>query len=360
MNFTPFYYHIQELIVQDDDQAIKEIWADPLKKEEFKSYGEDFMHCTYPNSFKCLYFLMNEINLRYNIHSVLSDAMQDNNVEWFEFFFKNFSHIIANITDKQSISSQIINKNIFTMSLSVNHQELLQSSLEIWDIVFKYPQCKIFSIIKLVDEIFYKKDYFKLFLVEKLSQKHNLDLSLKEIISKAFFANKLDIVDYFFSKYLPKFDNNELNDLANTVGLTSNVAIFNYFTQHFLPFKNFTNKQISLVFNTGILIGKTALTQHLKELYDIDFYPLDKFLKSEFIANRRTIWEDNNDNSLTSLSLLTNVNNLFNLFSWNKNELTKELSSYDEISLLFSKVQLNNRLHNNLKQKKLSNSKNKI
>lgn len=360
MNFTPFYYHVQELIAQDDYKAIKEIWSDPSKKEDFKSYHEEFMHCTYPNSFKCLYFLMTEVNLRYDIHSAISHAMKDNNVEWLEFFLETLSHSLESSTDKQSISSQILSKNIFVMSLNFDYENLLKSSSEIWDVVFKYSKSQIFSIFMLVNEIFDNKDYSQLSLIEEFSHKYSLDLPIKEIISKAFSAQDLGIVEHFVSKYSPQFDQHNLSDLANTVGLTSNVNIFNYFTQHFLPFENFTNEQISLVFNSGLLIGKTALTQHLKEVYDIDFYPLDEKLKKEFISSRSTMWEDNNDHLTTTLSLLNNINNLFNRFSWDKNELAKEMSSYSEISQLFSKVQLNNRLLDNLEPKKSSSIKGKI
>lgn len=90
MNFTPFYYHVQDLIIKDDDKSIKKIFEDIEQQEEFKSYYEDFIHCTYPNSFKCLYYLMNEVHLRYDIHSIFTHAIKDNNIEWLDFFFEKF------------------------------------------------------------------------------------------------------------------------------------------------------------------------------------------------------------------------------------------------------------------------------
>lgn len=374
MNFTPFYYHVQDLIIKDDDKSIKKIFEDIEQQEEFKSYYEDFIHCTYPNSFKCLYYLMNEVHLRYDIHSIFTHAIKDNNIEWLDFFFEKFYSDMGNISNKTSnISSKtsntsvtlfdhakILAKNIFSMSMNFDYETLVNASPEMWDIMFKHYPCEIFKPHLLLNTVFDNEAYSKVYLLEELCHKYTIELPLKDILSKAFYAHDLDMAEYFISKYHPSFDKDDLTDLVSTIGLSGKPEVFQFFNQHFLPFEDFNTEQISLVFNSGLLTGKTQLTQYLKEHHYIDFYPSDKNLNNYFVQSRSTIWEDNNEQSSSSLLLLHNVNQLFDMFLWDKTTLQKEISSFTEISRLFSNLQLNNKLHDNLQQRDISSPKLKL
>lgn len=360
MSLSPFYYHVQDLIVQDDDKAIKKIFEDPAQKEEFKSYYDDFMHCTYPNSFKCLYYLMNEVHLRYDIHSLFTHAINDNNTEWLNFFFETFQENMSVVGEKKINHGAILAKNIFTMSINFDYESFMTASPEMWHVVFKNHKCEIFQPHLLLNTIFESEDLSNVYVLEALCQQYQLDMPLKDIISKAFFAHELNMAEYFISKYSLNFDKDDLTDLINTVGLSGNVDVFKIFTDHLLPFEEFNHEQISFVFNSGLLIGKTQLTQYLKEQYGIDFYPDDTSLRKQFIAVRSTIWEDNDETSSTSAKLLDHVNSLFDLFLWDKNELKKEIYAYPQISQLLSKLHLHNKLQHNLEAKNKPSIKSKI
>jgi len=72
------------------------------------------------------------------------------------------------------------------------------------------------------------------------------------------------------------------------------------------------------------------------------------------------MWEDSDQNSPSSLSLLQNVNTLFNTYQWDKEELIKELKPFGELSQLFAKITLNEKLQSKLETKNLSILKGKI
>lgn len=359
MNFSPFYYQVQEIIKNDDDKALRNIFNDLEQRDEFNSYHEDFLHCTYPDSFKCLYFLMNDMNRRYNVHSVLYHCFKNNNEKWLTLFLDTFQKKKEELKSDQMASS-ILDKNLFTMRMDLDYVALLDANKEVWNTMFAHHELELFKPHMLVNEIFDLKQYSKVYLFEELCQKHNIELPLKEILQKSFQENELDIAEYFLEKYQPAFNKEDTTDILNFVGLTGNVDNFKFFTQHFLNFNDFNIDQLSLAFNAGFIVKKTDITSYLKENHSIDFYPLDNKLRDNFIATRNTMWEDNDENSPSSLSLLQNVNHLFNVYQWDKDKLIKELKPFTELSQLFTKISLNEKLQSKLENKNLSTMKGKI
>lgn len=353
MIFSPLYYQVQELIKKDDDKAIIAIYNNPELKEEFISYHEDFLHCTYPNSFKCLYFLMNDIHRRYNVHSVFSHSFKDNNTEWLTFFFDNYQKKMNEETKTDSIAFQIIQKNTLSMSINVDYESLVNSSPEVWDIMFKYDKCNIFKPHMLLDKIFdFEKDNLsKVYLFEEQCLQHKLEIGIKNILSKAFFSAELDICEYFLEKYPTQFSKNDQTDLINMVGLSNSKEVLQFFTQHILPFEDFNLEQISLVFHGGLLLRKTELMDYMKTTYNIDFYPDDEKLKQQFVATRHTMWDDNNYKISDTMTLLQGTYALFQKHNWNIEELKKETQYHDEISKLLSQIELNDKLNSRLEVK---------
>lgn len=359
MNFSPFYYQVQEIIKNDDDSSLRNILSDETKRTEFNSYYEDFLHCTYPHSFKCLYLLMNDMTKRYNIHSVLSHCFKNNNEKWLILFFDTFQKKKEE-NKSDSLACSILNKNIFAMSIDLDYSSLLNSNEKIWEIMFSHCKLDLFKPHLLTNEIFDDEQYSKVYLLEKLCHKYNLELPIKNILQKCFEKNELDIAEYFLQKYSPNFDDDDTTDLLNFVSLTGNPDIFKFFTQHFLDFNDFNQDKIALAFNAGFIVNKVELSQYLKEKHHIDFYPVDEKLKKEFIEMRNTMWEDNDVNSPFSLSLLTNINHLFNIYQWSKEDLIKELKPFNELSQLFSKISLNEKLQSKLENKHTSHTRGKI
>lgn len=359
MNFSPFYYQVQDIIKKDDDKALRNIFNDLNQRDEFNSYHEDFLHCTYPDSFKCLYFLMNDMNRRYNVHSVLYYCFQNNNEKWLTLFLETLQKKKEEFKS-DSIAASILDKNLFVMRMDIDYVALLNSNSEVWNTMFSHHNLELFKPHMLLNEIFDLKQYSKVYLFEELCHTHNFELPIKDILQKSFQENELDIAEYFLEKYQPVFSKEDIADIINVVGLTGNVDNFKFFTQHFLNFHDFNIEQISLVFNAGLIVNKTDIVSYLKEQYSIDFYPLDNKLKSNFLANRHTMWEDNDENSPSSLELLQNVNHLFNIYKWDKEELIKELQPFTELSQLFTKISLNEKLQSKLENKNLSTMKGKI
>lgn len=359
MNFSPFYYQVQEIIKNDDDKALKKIFNDLEKREEFYSYHEDFLHCTYPDSFKCLYFLMNDMNRRYNVHSVLQHCFKNNNEKWLTLFLETLDKKIKENKSDQA-ATFILSKNIMVMNMNFDYLSLLNSNKEIWDILFSHENIGLFKPHMLVNEIFDNEQHSKIYLFHELCQKYNIELPIKNIFQKSFQENILDIIEYFLEKYHSVFNQEDTTDLLNSVGLTGNVDNFKFFIKHFLDFNDFNHEQISLAFNSGFIVNKTDIIAYLKEKYSIDFYPFEQKLRSNFIAIRHTMWEDNNENSPSSLLLLQNINHLFTVYQWDKTELVKELKPFGELSQLFEKIILNEKLQSKLESKNLSTMKGKI
>lgn len=359
MNFSPFYYQVQEIIRNDDDKALRNIFNDLEQREEFNSYHEDFLHCTYPNSFKCLYFLMNDMNRRYNVHSILSHCFKNNNDKWLTLFLETLQKKKEELKSDQTASS-ILDKNVFTMKIDLDYSCLLNSNQDVWDTMFSHHSLELFKPHVLVNEIFENDQYSKIYLIEELCNKHNFELPIIDILSKAFSYQQLDIVEYFLEKYQPQLNSDEKTDLLNMVGLSGSKENFQYFTQHFLSFEEFNKEQLGLVFNAGLLTGKLEIIKHLKENFSIDFYPLDSELKKEFIQIRHTMWEDNDENSSSTLSLIKNVQELFDLYQWNKAELKEEVRDFEELSALLSKFMLNEKLNKSLEAKNIHGNKAKI
>lgn len=360
MNFTPFYYHVQELIKDDNDIELLNIIKNPESKQDFNDYYEDFLHCTYPNRFKCLYVLMNQVNKRYNLHSVFSHCFKDNNIEWLGLFFDILEKKKNQFTTKDSIDYNIIHNNLFSMSRDIDYFHLCNSSEQMWDLMFKHESCDLFKPHMLVAEIFEQNCVEKLETIDTLCQKYNVKLPISNIISNAFAYNHIDIVDHYLQKYQPTFDHHDTTNLLNTVALHGNKVSFQYFVQHFLSFEDFNVEQISLSFNAGLIVNNTEILSYVKDTYNIDFYPQDKILKSNFIKVRHTMWEDNNENIPSTLELVKSVNNLFELYGWDKNELMEEIKNFSEIKKLFDNLTLHNKLQEKLSVKKISSVKGKI
>lgn len=374
MNFSPFFYKVQSYIKHDNDIELLKIIKSPDSevKEEFHSYYEDLLHCTYPNRFKCLYVLLNEVNKRYNLHSVFSQCFKDNNLEWLGLFLetlqkkKNQYWEILNgngngqYTDKLRSNYLIMSNNLLSMSRDIDYFHLLNSSEPIWELMFKHNNCELFKPHMLVAEIFEQNKLEKLNTIDVLCEKYKVELPIKNIISNAFAFEHLDIVEHYLQKYQPSFDNNDTTDLLNTVALHGNKELFQYFVQHFLSFEEFSVEQISLSFNSGLIVNKTDILSYLKDNHNIDFYPQDKNLKKDFIKVRYTMWDDNDENTPATLELLKNINNLFDLYHWNKQELIEEIQNFSEIKKLFDNILLNSKLNSKLSVKNISSQKGKI
>lgn len=364
MNFSPFYYHVQDLIAKDNDKAIREIFNNPEQKEEFKSYYEDFIHCTYPNSFKCLYFLMNDVVLRYDAHSLFFHSFKDNNTEWLTFFFDNYQKLVEHKKDNAFTVSDFFKRqleiNTLTMSINLDYNQLLTSSQEIWDIMFKYENCNIFKHNMLLNEMFNNDDISKISDFENLCLKYSIEVPVKDIVNKSLYSGNIDLAEFFLNKYQPQFSNADLTDLINMVGLSDNITVFQFFNQHILPLEEFNSEQKSLVFNGGLLLRNSILMDYLKTTYNIDFYPTNKVLKDFFISSRKTMWEDNNEKCSLTMDFLQDIHSLFKKHNWNIEELKKELEYHDEISKIFSQIELNDKLNLRLNHKNISNHKAKI
>lgn len=360
MNFTPFYYHVQELIKNDNDIELLNIIKNPELKQDFNDYYEDFLHCTYPNRFKCLYVLMNQVNKRYNLHSVFSHCFKDNNIEWLGLFFEILEKKKNQFTTKDSTDYNIINNNLFSMSMDIDYFHLSNSSEKIWELMFKHNNLNLFRPHMLVSEMFEHNHLDKLSLLDTLCYQYNVELPIKTIISNAFAFNHLEIVEHYLQKYQPQFDTDDTTDLLNSIALHGNKELFQYFIKHFLILEEFNVEQISLSFNAGLIVNNTEILSYVKDTYNIDFYPQDKILRSNFIKVRHTMWEDNNENIPSTLELVKSVNNLFELYGWDKNELMEEIKHFSEIKKLFDNLTLHNKLQEKLSVKKISSVKGKI
>lgn len=360
MNFSPFFYTVQSYIKDDNDIELLNIIKNPELKEDFHSYYEDFLHCTYPKSFKCLYVLMNQVNKRYNLHSVFSQCFKDNNLEWLSLFLDTLEKKKNQFTIQNSIDYTIIRNNLFSMSRDIDYFHLHNSSEQIWDLMFKHNNCDLFKPHMLVAEIFEQNKLDKLETLEILCEKYSVELPIKNIISNAFAFEQLELVEHYLHKYQPQFDKDDTTDLLNTVALHGNKVSFQYFTQHFLSFEDFNIEQISLSFNAGLIVNKTDILSYLKETYNIDFYPENKKLHNDFIKVRYTMWDDNNENTPATLELVKNVNSLFDVYKWNKTQLIEEIQHFSDIKKMFDNLLLHNKLHSKLNIKNISSTKGKI
>lgn len=347
MNFTPFFYEVSSHIKNDNDIELLRIMHNPECQEDFYSYYEEFLHCTYPHSLKCLYVLMNDVNKRYNVHSIFSQCFKKNNVEWLSLFLDTLYKKQQQF-EKDSIEHHIIERNVFNMAMDMDYCNLVHSSPDILNLVFKYYDSNLFRINKLVSEIFPENMLEKLDLIDTLCLEYNVKFPIKEIFTNAFIFKQLNIIEYYFQKYQPHFSLNETTDLLNTVALHGDLTNFKYFVQHFLDFNDFNKEQTSLAFNSGLITNKTDILSYLKDNYNIDFYPQDKQLQIEFRKIRKTMWQDNNENTHDTLSLLQNINNLFDRYKWDKFKLIEEIQYFPEIKRLFDNVLLTNKIQEEL------------
>lgn len=362
MNFSPFFYTVQTYIKEDNDIELLKIikTTDSDIKEEFHSYYEDFLHCTYPNSFKCLYVLMNEVNKRYNLHSVFSQCFKDNNIEWLSLFLETLEKKKNQYTNNNSTDYKIMSNNLLSMSRDIDYFHLLNSSPKIWELIFKHKDLDLLISHMLVAEIFEQNCLDKLETFDTLCEKYNVTLPIKNIMYNAFAYNNVELVQHYLQKYQPTFDNTDTTDLLTNVSLYGNQESFQYFLQHFLSFEDFSTSQISLAFNACLVVNKTEILTYLKDTYNIDFYPKNENLKKEFLKVRYTMWDDNDEKTPDTLELLKNINNLFNLYGWDKSQLKEEVKDFCEITKMLDNVLLNNKLNSKLMVKNIVIHKGKI
>jgi len=308
MHFSPLYYEVQSIIQNDNLKLLKKIFDDKNKESELRDYFEDFLHCTYPKSFKSLHFLM-QMNKRYNIHSAFYSAFKDNNIEWIEAYLSTLT--IKKINNTDSTVQDIILKNSMNLEINLDYESFINSSKDIWDTCFKYNN--MLNILKphmVLNAIFDEKapQLDKVYLLLELCDKYEIKFPIKECISKCLFYNELELADDLLKRFSPSFNQDDTTDLINSVGLSSHVESFIFFNDKILPLSDFNSEQQALIFNGGFVCQRTELASFLIKEHNYQFYPDDLNLKNLFISHRNTMWEDNEDtHQLTFLNELLTI-----------------------------------------------------
>lgn len=356
MHFSPLYYEVQSIIQNDNIKLLKKIFDDKNKESELRDYFEDFLHCTYPKSFKSLHFLM-QMNKRYSIHSAFSSAFKDDNIEWIDSYLSTLSTKKINNTDYTS--QDIISKNSMVAEINFDYDSFINSSKDIWDIFFKYNNMlNLFKPHMVLNAIFDvdNPQLDKVYLLLELCDKNKIEFPIKECISKCFFHNELELADDLLKRLSPSFNQDDTTDLINSVGLSSNIDCFNFLNDKIFPLSEFNPEQKALIFNGGFVCQKTELSLFLIKNHNFKFYPDEISLKNLFIAHRNTMWEDNEySNQLEFL------NDLLPLIPHeNLNDLVKEVDSFPNAKKTLNSILLNNKLSSSLNENLNQSKKNKI
>lgn len=274
MNFSPLFYQVQDFIKKDNIIEFENLFNDLQKITELNSYYEDFIHCTYPNSFKCLKFLIENFSMQYDVHSVLTQSFKDNNTLWVKKYL-DFFKIQYNITQKDNLKNYNNSlRIIINININFDYNSLYKSSKEMWNILFQYKDIRFFKSEMLLREILDNKNWDKLSWLEELCEKNKVNFPLKDLFTSLFSQKNIEKSQYYFNKYKPKFNTSEIDDLIESVGLYANKKIFKFFTDNILPFNHFSNKNISACFNMGLDNSNTLFIQYLKNYHSIDFYQM--------------------------------------------------------------------------------------
>jgi hypothetical protein len=370
MNFTPLFHNVQLAIKNDNHILLKEIYNNAVNENtldlnDFNSFYSEFLLITsHYNSFKCLDFLMNKFQKRFDssIASAMNRSIEKSNDVWLDTFLTTFF-------ENKNNNQELYLKNCASVWADIDSDKIALSKKETFNLLLKHiNNNKTFFSSHLVCEFLLEKNKINrlnhLLAFFKDNDISTNDILKDSIVSKSLQYERLSFLDSYMLKENISFNTPEkIRQAFESVGFAGSVKSLNYLTKTLKYDLTLNNKNNGFLVDAAIRTSKISFIEYYFEAGG-RLYNNDNKINQYFIALRQTAWEDIQYSHVeTQVNLILSIKKLIEKYEpENKKQFINELkdSAFPDLSSFIEKEALYKNLDKKLIKTRLPRKQIKI